>query len=157
MLQYLQYYGLVGELATLGTSVLIVSASDSDFGTNAAMGYSIVGGDTTNSFSVNYTTGNLYVSGQFDLRVATSYTLNISAANYMTWNNLIGYTTVTVIIQDQNLNSPSFAKPAYTTSLLENLTVGSQVLTVSALDQDFGRDGQVLVGEENNFHFNLLL
>ena len=152
-----QYYGLVGELASIGSSVLTVSASDSDLGTNAVAGYSIVSGDTTNSFSINYTTGNLYVSGQFDLRVANSYTLNISAVNYQTWNKLVGFTTVTIIVQDQNIHYPSFDQASYAASILENLSVGSTLLTVSASDSDPGRDGRVLVSIIIVFVFNNIL
>ncbi|XP_047586260.1 protocadherin gamma-A10 isoform X7 [Lutra lutra] len=56
---------------------------------------------------------------------------------------LSGTVLISVTVFDANDNAPVFTLPEYRVSVLENLPVGTQLLTVSATDKDEGANGEV--------------
>ncbi|XP_019689013.2 protocadherin gamma-A10 isoform X9 [Felis catus] len=56
---------------------------------------------------------------------------------------LSGTVLISVIVFDTNDNAPVFTLPEYRVSVLENLPVGTQLLTVTATDRDEGANGEV--------------
>ncbi|XP_034512039.1 protocadherin gamma-A10 isoform X4 [Ailuropoda melanoleuca] len=56
---------------------------------------------------------------------------------------LSGTVLISVTVFDANDNAPVFTLPEYRVSVLENLPVGTQLLTVTATDRDEGANGEV--------------
>ncbi|XP_045650381.1 protocadherin gamma-A10 isoform X1 [Ursus americanus] len=56
---------------------------------------------------------------------------------------LSGTVLISVTVFDTNDNAPVFTLPEYRVSVLENLPVGTQLLTVTATDRDEGANGEV--------------
>lgn len=50
---------------------------------------------------------------------------------------------LTIVVLDQNDNSPGFVRDVYEVTVDENLGVGAQLLVVSAVDSDAGKNGNV--------------
>lgn len=62
-------------------------------------------------------------------------------------------TDIEIVVQDVNDNAPKFTKESYKTRVDEDISIGTSVLSVSAIDADFGVNGRVrytfdLGGEE---------
>lgn len=60
MIQNKPYNGAVQEMATVGTRVLIISASDADYGVNSELVYSITDGNNEGKFAIDSSTGMLW-------------------------------------------------------------------------------------------------
>jgi len=57
---------------------------------------------------------------------------------------------VKVVINDINDHAPTFDLPIYSTSVRENQVMGSQVIQVTATDQDLGSNAEVRYALVNN-------
>lgn len=57
----------------------LLSATDADEGVNSALRYSIIGGNTQNSFSIDSLTGEVSLTKGLDYETARSYRLNVRA------------------------------------------------------------------------------
>lgn len=62
---------------------------------------------------------------------------------------LIGYCNITVVVQDENDNDPQFEKSTYHAKVLENVTVGTTVLVVRAIDLDLDLNAQIVYSLKN--------
>ena len=112
--------------ASIGTSVMTISAVDPDEGTNAQVTYSISSG-STDLFRLNQNTGKLETQKVLDNKLI--YTLTISAQdNGM--SRCSNSTTVTIF--KEGSGGPPFTSSTYKTSVLENSPVGKSVVTVKA-------------------------
>uniref|UniRef100_A0A183V1J2 Cadherin domain protein n=1 Tax=Toxocara canis TaxID=6265 RepID=A0A183V1J2_TOXCA len=61
--------------------------------------------------------------------------------------------TLNITIVDSNNNAPRFDKPFYRIRIREDTAIGSEILVLSATDDDFGNNGRVaykLVGDETH-------
>jgi hypothetical protein len=124
-----QIFSIV-ENATVNTVVGTISATDPD--NNQTLSYSITGGNTNNTFSINASTGVLAVqnSAALNYEAIQQFALQIKVADQ---GDLYAVATITVNVQNVNeqpvINSQTF-------SITENASVNSVVGTVSASDPD---------------------
>ena len=58
-------------------------------------------------------------------------------------SSLSSFVTVLVTVLDANDNPPTFSQASYSTSILDNVPVGSSVLAVVATDMDTGTNAQI--------------
>ncbi|XP_021339682.1 protocadherin beta-10-like, partial [Mizuhopecten yessoensis] len=134
----------VDENVSAGTLVTTIAATDADQAgtTDSTITYSI---DTaTTMFSIDSSAGNVAVIGALDREITETYTLTISAySSTLTASKITG--TLTITVNDLNDNSPVFTQVIYTpaTSIAEDITTNTAILTVTAADADKLTNGQV--------------
>lgn len=139
------------ETATLGSSVLLVSATDADTGSNAEITYSF-GPDTSVPFSLNSTSGYITLESLLDFEVTQSYSFVVIATD---GGRIRRSATAGVLVEVLNVNEdkPSFTQSEYLASVCEGVPIGYEILTVLAEDTDAGSFGEVtyrFVNEESS-------
>lgn len=130
----------IPEDAEIGANVTYVQATDADSGLNAEIRYSLEG--SAGMFSMNPETGLIIVVAALDRETQDKYNL-IVVAQDQGRPPLSAQASVVVTLTDVNDNSPVFSTQRYEASVLENATVGMNVIVVNATDKDEGPNGQV--------------
>ncbi|XP_062055036.1 protocadherin-23 [Lepus europaeus] len=122
--------------------VCTVLASDMDAGNNGAVTYHIVGGNTDGYFAINETSGELSTTQALDREHISSFTLVLLCSDLGVPPRSSSM-EMHIRVLDDNDHSPSFPTLHYQTSVTEDAQVGTQVLVLSAVDEDEGLNGQV--------------
>ncbi|XP_025835928.1 cadherin-related tumor suppressor [Agrilus planipennis] len=131
----LSYQVIVPENEPLGSTILVVSASDNDQGPNGMIRYEISGGNERKEFSIDSVSGAITISQPLDYDTVQEYRLNITAQD-------LGFkphkttATLTVTLTDINDNPPTFNQTQYEAFIAENLPASSFVYHVQATDID---------------------
>ncbi|KAA0192693.1 hypothetical protein HAZT_HAZT002491 [Hyalella azteca] len=131
-----QYSSSVPENASIGLSVLQVSATDSDEGLNGRVRYSIVAGDKNRDFSIGEDTGVIRVAKNLNYERRNHYLLTVQAEDS---GGDVRYdsATVTISIMDINDNPPVFLDSPYLVYVMENMRgLPTSIATVTAFDAD---------------------
>lgn len=81
------------------------------------------------------------------------YTLNISACDPEL--GLCDYIEIRITVLDKNDNKPQFLENIYNVYLYENVTVGSSVFKVQAVDKDSSRNGEIIYSLTDNPKFSV--
>lgn len=136
------YLAHVSEDASLGTSVVTVSAVDNDIGQNKEITYAIKTGNEQGTFNLDKNSGLMILNQSLDHETKTSYQLVVTATDHGK-PPLASSVGVTVMVTDVNDNPPSFAKSLYNCTVAENLAKGVAVCYVTASDPDSGLNGQL--------------
>ncbi|XP_031351868.1 protocadherin-like wing polarity protein stan isoform X2 [Photinus pyralis] len=140
------YSASVFEDAPVGTTVVVISATDNDVGANAQITY-ILGEELndsggTSEFSINPQTGAIVTTKLLDRESVNGYLLTVTARDG--GNPPLSDTTdVEISVTDVNDNFPIFKQPLYTGSVLEDALIGTSVVQVSATDADIGLNGRI--------------
>ena len=131
-----------------------VTASDLDQGENAQITYKLTSkgsgaGSWRDVFRLEPDTGRLYAL-PLDREDRETYYLIVTATDN-SQNGIKKSSTCefTVTVTDVNDNDPSFSQYIYSTSVKEDLSVGTEVLRISASDPDFGRNSRLRYSIEN--------
>ncbi|XP_018329600.1 protocadherin-like wing polarity protein stan [Agrilus planipennis] len=140
------YSASVFEDAPVGTTVLVVSATDNDVGINAqityVLGEELSDVDRTPAFSINPQTGAIVTTKPLDRETTSGYLLTVTARDG--GNPPMSDTTdVEISVTDVNDNFPVFKQQAYSGSVLEDALIGTSVVQVSATDADIGLNGRI--------------
>ncbi|OWF51064.1 cadherin-related tumor suppressor-like [Mizuhopecten yessoensis] len=132
------------ENVTVDSSIITVSASDSDSGVNGEVRYRITGGDLYDQFSINMVTGEVTTIRPLDREVVALYSLEVTATDQAVPHTVrnTATTKITVIVEDVNDSYPKFVSPSQIW-IKENAQVGDVVAMVTAEDQDEGGNGLV--------------
>ncbi|XP_035670182.1 protocadherin Fat 4-like, partial [Branchiostoma floridae] len=120
------------------SDLITLQTTDSDSDPNNNTNYIITEGDTS-VFSIDQTTGRLSLVTPLDRDGGpANYSLTVMAYNTELYNGSGDNDTATVVVsvQDINDNPPVFTSDPYVSTILENITTGSTVLTVNATDAD---------------------
>ncbi|KAM4022955.1 cadherin EGF LAG seven-pass G-type receptor 3 isoform 2-T2 [Anomaloglossus baeobatrachus] len=123
------------ENVPLGHSVIHIQAVDADYGENARMEYKLLGVSSNTPFVVNSATGWITVSGLLDRETEERYTFGVEARDHGN-PPLSASASVTITILDVNDNRPEFTQRDYFIRLNEDASVGTSVLSVTAIDRD---------------------
>ncbi|XP_078576868.1 protocadherin Fat 4-like isoform X2 [Branchiostoma floridae x Branchiostoma japonicum] len=118
--------------------IITLQTTDSDSDPNNNTNYIITEGDTS-VFSIDQTTGRLSLVTPLDRDGGpANYSLTVMAYNTELYDGSGDNDTATVVVsvQDINDNPPVFTSDPYVSTILENITTGSTVLTVNATDAD---------------------
>ncbi|XP_033742322.1 LOW QUALITY PROTEIN: protocadherin Fat 4-like [Pecten maximus] len=132
------------ENVTVDSSIITVSASDSDSDVNGEVRYHIVGGDPYDQFSINVVTGEVRTVRFLDREQVALYSLEVTATDQAVPARYqkTATTKITVIVEDVNDSYPKFVSPSEIW-IKENAQVGEVVAMVTAEDQDEGGNGLV--------------
>lgn len=141
------YSTSVFEDVPIGTTVLVVSATDSDVGINAQITYflneeSLNNLGTSEPFAINPQTGAITTIATLDRETISAYLLTVTAKDGGN-PSLSDTTDVEIAISDVNDNAPSFKVPLYQASIPEDALIGTSVVQISASDEDIGLNGRV--------------
>ncbi|XP_068723315.1 protocadherin-1-like [Montipora capricornis] len=155
------YTGDVLENASLGMTVMRVTATDNDEGDNAVFSYDLERAD--GKFTVT-PEGYILVSDTIDRETQDAYFFQVVAKETQTPEEFQAVAPVMINVTDLNDNNPRFTQAVYTKTVFENRPANTFVLQVFASDPDIGASGVVrfsLVpgssGHESYFsinHFN---
>lgn len=128
-------------------------ATDADQGTNAAIRYAIIGGNTQSQFSIDSLSGDVSLVKPLDYETIRSYRLVIRAQGiYLIISNVISIkfhrftnisdggspsrsntTQVLINVKDINDNTPRFYTSLFQESVSESVPVGYSIVRVSNL------------------------
>ena len=152
-----QYNFNVPENQAVGTIIGTVLATDADAGINAEFLYfisSILPANSTGSFVINSSSGQITALKTFDRELRDQYMLTVVAIDS---GNLNSSVMVHVAITDVNDNTPRFSMDVFTAQIPENTLVGSLVVTLVAYDNDVGSNAQLSysIVSGNDGHFKL--
>ncbi|XP_068133263.1 protocadherin-23-like [Hyperolius riggenbachi] len=119
-----------------------VLATDKDTGNNGRVHFQIIGGNAGEYFAINNTSGEIWATRSLDREDVSNFTITVECYDLGSPRKS---TTAKLHIKvlDENDNPPTFSKSQYRTSVREDLTVGSVVLSLQAFDMDEGINGEV--------------
>ncbi|XP_066303811.1 protocadherin Fat 4-like isoform X2 [Branchiostoma lanceolatum] len=120
------------------SDLITLQTTDSDSDPNNNTNYIITEGDTA-AFNIDHTTGKLSLVTPLDRDGGpANYTIRVMAYNTELYDGSGDNDTATVVVsvQDINDNPPVFSSDQYFSIIVENITMGSMVLTVNATDED---------------------
>ncbi|NXE54087.1 CELR2 protein, partial [Casuarius casuarius] len=130
----------VNEDRPVGTTVVVISATDEDTGENARITYLME--DSIPQFRIDPDTGAVTTQMELDYEDQVSYTLAITARD----NGIPQKSDTTyleILVSDVNDNAPQFLRDGYQGSVYEDVPAFTSVLQVSATDRDSGLNGRV--------------
>ena len=126
----------VSESAPVGASVGIIQATDRDYGEDGEIFYLFVGSSNDRGFHITPETGVITVVRSLDRESQSRAVLTVMAKNR---GGIRGNDTdeaqVIISIQDGN-DPPVFVQSFYQAQVLESASIGTRVLTVTAIDKD---------------------
>lgn len=129
----------VSEASPIGHVVFRAIAVDQDAGENGRIKYAIVGSGDGHHFAIDASNGTITLERPFvNNSTATfdatmrRYSLTISASDNGYPSPLITQTTIQIIVQESNNNSPKFVEPIYHVNITENIPIGSFVAQVQS-------------------------
>lgn len=140
-----EYFSPVLESAFVGQEIIQVQAKDElDFGINAEIEYVKAGGNGTDYFKVDKTTGwiSLAKSLEGSGRSLKQYSLVVNAVDHGVPSQQ-DQVVVTLVATGENRYSPVFTALSYQVIVPENEPIGSTIVTVAASDSDEGPNGLV--------------
>ena len=131
------YSATISEEAAVGSTLLIVGASDRDSGNNGKLVFDIIGGEASNSPFVISDKGIITVNSSLDYESIKQFNLTISVHDLgsppsYARNNI----TVTIQVKNENDNFPVFDECQYNATLAESSSAISNVIQVHASDED---------------------
>ncbi|KXJ79504.1 hypothetical protein RP20_CCG000579, partial [Aedes albopictus] len=148
----------IPENAARGFQVGVISASDPDLGTNAAVTYTVISDWANDVFSLNPQTGIFTLTARLDYEEVQHYILVVQAQDNG-HPSLSSTLTVYCNVIDLNDNAPIFDPMSYSNEIFENVPVSTDVVTVSATDTDSGVNGRVrysISAGDDNEDFEIL-
>lgn len=119
----------------LGSIVAAILATDADSGANGEVTYMVEEDDEDGLFFLNSVTGVFNLTQPLDYEKQPYYILTIQAED---GGGQLSTVRVYFNVLDVNDNPPIFSPSSYSTSVMENLPPGEQILTVNATDADDG-------------------
>ncbi|XP_076458558.1 cadherin EGF LAG seven-pass G-type receptor 1-like [Babylonia areolata] len=125
------------ESVSVGTSVIRVTASDSDVNPQFnQISYSVIGDDTAPSyFDINSVSGDVITSARLTTENVNVYRVRVLATdNGFPARSATAIVVVTVL---RNFVSPVWPQSTYSTNVLETQSLGVPIITVTANDNDF--------------------
>ncbi|KAI3352117.1 hypothetical protein L3Q82_020262 [Scortum barcoo] len=136
------YEAGVMEDAAVGTSVVMLTASDKDLGRDGVVRYHIHEGSGLGVFTIDEETGVIRTTDSLDREMMPYYWLSVYVTDLGT-EPLISWTHVFLEVLDINDNAPELSQPVYFASVQENVDKVKSVVQVSATDADTSSDGKL--------------
>ena len=122
--------------------IVIVSATDSDSGSNSRLWFSLVSSVDTTNFRIDNTSGIITAVAPLDYEMQHQYTFVVKAED-MGSPPLSSTVPVEVNVKGINEFSPVFNRESYRFTLQTTAELGSSIGRVTAKDEDSGPDGQI--------------
>ncbi|XP_072486691.1 protocadherin beta-1-like [Notamacropus eugenii] len=148
------YRATVAENSPAGSAVTIVSATDSDQGSNGVVTYSFSqnAGKGHRAFQIDPLTGEIRISKPLDFEMTEKYELSVQATD---GGGLSSHCKVLVEVADVNDNPPEVTVTSLSTLLPEDSLPGTVVALFSVRDRDSGDHGRASCSIPDNIPFIL--
>ncbi|XP_071353107.1 protocadherin Fat 4 [Trachinotus anak] len=131
----------IPEDTALHSAVMNVHAEDEDTGSNAEVLY-YLNSSSGGTFSIDNTSGVIYLEGTLDREQVDTLTITITATD--TGSPTMATTmSLTVHVEDANDHDPEFSQSTYSLTVREDIPRGTSLFLFRAYDQDIGPNGQV--------------
>ncbi|XP_036372790.1 protocadherin Fat 1a isoform X3 [Megalops cyprinoides] len=127
--------GIVKEDASIGTSVMKVTAQDDDKGRDGEIRYSIRDGSGLGIFTIDEESGIIRTQERLDHETTPHYWLTVYATDRGAVP-LSSFVEVYVEVQDVNDNAPQTSEPVYYPSVMENSPKDVSIIQIEAFDPD---------------------
>ncbi|XP_043928134.1 protocadherin Fat 3 isoform X2 [Protopterus annectens] len=134
------YSVVISEDASVGDSVVMLLAEDSDSPANGQISFSIISGDQDKQFNLDPVTGLITLKEPLDREKVSGYSLVVQAKDSGS-PPMSSTVTVNVDISDVNDNSPSFTPANYTAVIQENKPVDTSIMQLVVTDMDSSHNG----------------
>ncbi|KAF0874469.1 CAD23 protein, partial [Crocuta crocuta] len=131
-----QQYSRLGlrETAGIGTSVIVVRATDRDTGDGGLVNYRILSG-AEGKFEIDEGTGLIITVDYLDYETKTSYLMNVSATDQAPPFHQ-GFCSVYITLLNELDEAVQFSNASYEAAILENLALGTEIVRVQAYSID---------------------
>ncbi|XP_076729803.1 protocadherin alpha-3 isoform X6 [Maylandia zebra] len=139
------YKTSVTENTPPGTSVITVTATDSDEGPNGEISYSLSSKDqdhVLNIFQIDEHTGLLTVKGKIDFEEHPAFEIRVQASDKGS-PQMTAQCKVLIEVVDLNDNSPEISVTTLSNTVKEDAKIGTAIALVSVVDRDGGKNGIV--------------
>ncbi|XP_031754634.1 protocadherin gamma-B5 isoform X36 [Xenopus tropicalis] len=133
----------VSENAPINSTVIILTATDKDEGTNAQITYSISKTSEnffTSSFNINPITGEITTKEKLNFENTEHYEMSVQAKD---GGGLVAQSKVLIEIIDENDNAPKISIRSLSTPIPEDSAPGTLIALIEVHDQDSGENGEV--------------
>ncbi|XP_058040716.1 protocadherin-16 isoform X4 [Ahaetulla prasina] len=136
------YQVLVPEQTPAGTSILTLSATDLDSGTNGEVTYQLL--TASDLVAIHASNGTLFTTQCLNLELERPTLDLVVEACDKGLPSLSAWASVQIQVLDVNDHRPQFLKPQYNASVTEDLRPGTILLILEATDADVTRDNAAL-------------
>ncbi|KAM4587775.1 cadherin EGF LAG seven-pass G-type receptor 2 isoform 1-T1 [Odontesthes bonariensis] len=139
------YKESIRENLEIGYEVLTVRATDGDAPVNGNILYHILNSNGSNDvFEIDSRSGVIRTKGLVDREVVEAYMLLVEANDQGRDPGPRSATaTVYIVVEDDNDNAPQFSEKRYVVQVPEDMTPNTEILHVTATDQDRGSNAVV--------------
>ena len=139
----------------MGQRLDVITATDPDVGIYGALSYGLSGDHNDRDFIVDPMTGLITINSSLDYERQIDYNLVLHA--FDSGRPCYSATArITITVLDVNDNYPIFEQEIYAVLVLENSTVGTQILTVFASDADSTViDGSGIIGTSGQVTYSI--
>uniref|UniRef100_A0A672GA59 Cadherin domain-containing protein n=1 Tax=Salarias fasciatus TaxID=181472 RepID=A0A672GA59_SALFA len=151
------YKTRITENIAIGSTVILLNASDADEGINAEIEYSLrsKGQDRVlKLFQIDSETGAILVKGNIDYEENPAFEIHAQASD-KGQPPMSAHCKVLVEVVDLNDNAPEVTVTSLLNSVKEDAEQGTAIALVSVLDQDSGKNGAVKAVIVNSTPFKL--
>eukprot|EP00062_Callorhinchus_milii_P015212 gi/632965391/ref/XP_007898867.1/ PREDICTED: protocadherin Fat 4-like [Callorhinchus milii] len=142
---------------TVPQMIYQVSGRDEDLGSNSQLSYTINYGNEDGMFSLSED-GLLSMIHSLDREFRAEYRLVVTAADAGI-PPLTGTGIITIVVDDLNDNNPLFDLNVDPVTVGEDVPIGTNVVTINAVDPDTGENGQIsysMEGGGSSFSINMI-
>ncbi|KAM6981263.1 cadherin EGF LAG seven-pass G-type receptor 2 [Aplochiton taeniatus] len=139
------YKESVRENLEIGYEVLTVRATDGDAPANGNILYHVLNNNGSNNvFEIDPRSGVIRTKGPVDREQVEAYMLLVEANDQGRDPGPRSATaTVHIVVEDDNDNAPQFSEKRYVVQVPEDMTPNTEILQVTATDQDRGSNAVV--------------
>lgn len=134
----------IPEDADVSSFVIKIGADDADFGSNARISYSINSSNDMSAFVIEPNTGVITTNKKLDRENISNYQLTCEAVDHGHPQLRSMPVIVHVTLTDVNDNAPKFSQSVYAANVSEDVSSGTVVEEVLAVDSDAGLNGMVI-------------
>ena len=132
----------IAEDIPIGQMIYHANASDSDYGRNSRLTYTIISGNQESNFEIESESGNVILVRKLNFENVQRYVLTISAIDSGIWP--LSATQILIVnVTDVNDNAPHFINCPSALKVKENASVDSVIMQCFAVDNDIGNNGIV--------------
>lgn len=138
------FQATIPESSDIASFVVKIQAEDADLGSNARISYFITSSNDMSAFAIDTDTGVISINKKLDRENISNYLLKCVAIDHGQPKLSSMPVAVHVSLSDVNDNAPAFLQSAYAVNVSEDVTSGTVVEEVVAVDPDAGLNGTVV-------------
>ena len=135
---------VISEASAISSFVTQISALDADSGSNARISYRITSGNEMSAFAIAPDSGIIKTNRKLDRENISDYALTCEAIDHGQPQRSSMPIIVHVTVSDINDNAPLFGQSLYVVNVTEDVTSGTVVEEMHAVDIDAGLNGVVI-------------